>query len=152
MLSCNSALLSLAGLGLVSAGSEIIASGPSTKIVMDEGTPTQATLTANTLNGTFIFCVLNSRFLFDVDLFYLFFSGLLRTKKPLTVHGTSDTFYPVWFGDECWIDMGTTITIDRADVHTGGTWKGSMHLEFKFHSQGGGHGSDYWYLEATLQI
>ena len=45
------ALPSLVGLGLVSAGSEIIASGPSTRFVMDEGEASQAIMTASTLNG-----------------------------------------------------------------------------------------------------
>ena len=68
----------------------------------------------------------------------------LNPRKSLTVHGASNTFYPVWFGEGCWSEMGTTITIDREDVHTDELWKGSMHLEFKFHSSGGGHGADYW--------
>ena len=43
--------------------------------------------------------------------------------------------------------MSTTISIDRDSVHMDVNWKGSMHLDFTFHSHNNGHGSSFWKWE-----
>lgn len=60
------------------------------------------------------------------------------------VGGDSDKYYPVIFQDSNWDNsLATVVQIGRSNVHTDGSWKGSLIAKISFHTTNWGHGARY---------
>ncbi|MBF0299733.1 MAG: hypothetical protein HQK51_13495 [Oligoflexia bacterium] len=69
--------------------------------------------------------------------------------KSFKLDGDKNTFYPVWFADNCWFDGETRLNISRSSIHTDERSAGSLNARFVSHSSAWGHGSQF--LEASLE-
>jgi len=84
------------------------------------------------------------KLIFGALLILCHFTVCAQTSIAINVGGDADKYYPVTFSDVEWnSNVHTEVNIGRSDVHTNGSWKGSMIANFKYHVTNYGNGSSF---------
>lgn len=74
----------------------------------------------------------------------IIFKASAQYSGSFTVQGDANKYYPVTFQDIEWFqNKATTLELGRSDVHTDGTWRGSLIAKFRYHTSQYGHRSNF---------